>query len=268
VQGVDVWLNNPRRPLEASGTSGMKVLPNGGLNLSIPDGWWAEIEHPTAGWTIGSGEDYQDQAYGDAVESEAIYDLVEREVAPLFYERVNKIPRGWVERMRLSLMKLSAEFNTNRMVREYTNNYYIPALGCYDKFLGDHCGKAKKLAEWKARVKQEWGKIKVETVTVDLRDDVKVGDSVKVESVIQLGHLKPEDVSAQVYFGPLNDARQIVNGRGADLQTTAHKDGRYIYQGGIECVQSGRHGFGLRILPKHEDMINAADLGLVYWHQG
>jgi len=268
VQGVDVWLNNPRRPMEASGTSGMKVLPNGGLNLSIPDGWWAEIEYPDAGWTIGSGEDYEDQGYGDAVESEAIYDLLEREIVPLFYDRVHKIPRGWVERMRLSLMKLSSEFNTNRMVREYTNNYYLPALQCFDKFTGDGCSRAKSLAEWKERVKQEWNNIKVETVTVDMRDDVKVGDQVKVESVIQLGKLKPEDVSVQIYFGPLNDARQIVKGRGTDLQIKGKKNGKCLYQGGIDCAQSGRHGYGLRILPKHPDLINPADLGLVYWHQG
>lgn len=268
VQGVDVWMNNPRRPMEASGTSGMKVLPNGGLNFSIPDGWWAEIQHPDGGWTIGSGEDYEDHAYGDTVEADAIYDILESEIVPLFYDRVNKIPRKWVDKMKLSMIKLSAEFNTNRMVRDYANDFYIPALEKHKELESDNFTRAKNLAVWKQRILSGWQNLKVDAVMVNLNDDVKVGDNVSVEAVVKLGDLKPDDVSVQVFFGTVDDARRIVGGKSYDLSAGEAHEGRYLFRGFINCIKSGRHGYGLRILPKHPDLTTPLDLGLVYWHQG
>nr|MBC8278683.1 alpha-glucan family phosphorylase [FCB group bacterium] len=256
VQGVDVWLNNPRRPMEASGTSGMKVLPNGGINLSIPDGWWAEISDPETGWTIGSGEDYADQGYGDKIEANIIYDLLEREIVPLFYDRTNKIPRRWVEKMRLSMMKLSAEFNTNRMVRDYTNDFYLPTLRRFTILSENSYARAKALAKWKHRINQNWKDIKVEAVNVKLSEAVHVGDEVTVDAVIKLGGLKPEDVSVQVYYGKLNDARQIVKGLTRELETDGSKDGMSVYKGSFHCDMSGRYGYCLRIIPRHEDLAN------------
>ena len=268
VQGVDVWLNNPRRPMEASGTSGMKVLPNGGINLSIPDGWWAEISDPETGWTIGSGEDYADPAYGDEVEANIIYDLLEREIVPLFYDRINKIPRKWVEKMRLSMMKLSAEFNTNRMVRDYTNDFYLPTLQRFSALSENSFSRAKALAEWKDKINQNWSGIKVEAFNVKLAETVHVGDKVSVDAVIKLGGLKPEDVSVQIYYGKLNDARQIVKGLTRELESGDSKDGIFVYKGSFQCDKSGRHGYSLRIIPHHADLVNPIMMGLVHWHNG
>ena len=252
--------------MEASGTSGMKVLPNGGINLSIPDGWWAEVEDPETGWTIGSGEDYADQDYGDIVEANTIYDLLEREIVPLFYDRTNKIPRKWVEKMRLSMMKLSAEFNTNRMVRDYTNDFYLPTIKRFTALSEDNFSRAKTLADWRVRVENNWKGIRVEAVNVKLADSVLVGDEVAVEAVIRLCELKPEDVSVQVYFGKLNDARQIINGQINELKPAGEEENRYVYKGSFHCDKSGRHGYALRIIPRHEDLANAVSMGFIHWH--
>ena len=144
VQGVDVWLNTPRRGMEASGTSGMKVVPNGGLNLSILDGWWCEGYRPEAGWAIGKGEDYADHAYQDAVESSALYDLLENDVVPLFYGRAaDGLPRAWIARMKRSMRLLTPVFSTNRMLWEYAERYYVPAARCYERLsAGRHGGGA------------------------------------------------------------------------------------------------------------------------------
>ncbi|NQS98055.1 MAG: alpha-glucan family phosphorylase [candidate division Zixibacteria bacterium] len=267
VQGVDVWLNNPRRLKEASGTSGMKVLPNGGLNLSIPDGWWDEVECPEAGWTIGSGEEYESEAVQDEIESNALYDLLEREIAPLFYNRGrDRIPRQWVEKMRLSIKKLSAEFNTNRMVKEYAEMMYLSAMNNFSEISGDDYARAKVLASWKNKMYEPWDKIKVENFRIDLPREVKVGDLVNIEASVNLGELKPEDVTVQIYYGPVNDNRVITEGKIAVLTACEGKEGSYQYQGEIPCRRSGRQGYGLRILPHHQNLLDPLEMGLIYWY--
>jgi starch phosphorylase len=269
VQGVDVWLNNPRRPMEASGTSGMKVLPNGGLNLSIPDGWWAEIDTPDAGWTIGSGEDYGDNySYQDEVESHALYDILEREVAPLFYLRGRDgLPRKWIEKMRLSMKNLSAVFNTNRMVRDYLEKFYLPAMDKYQALSEDKFARARALASWKTKVTLSWNKIKVVKFNLSAAGEIKVGDQVTINAEVDLASLNPRDVSVQLYFGPLNDARQIENGKTFDLQAVSSKKNIHQFQGSVICQSSGRKGYGLRILPKHPDITYPQEMGLVYWYE-
>src|SRR5213078_1669379 len=139
VQGVDVWLNNPRRPLEASGTSGMKICGNGGLNLSILDGWWVEGYDGDNGWAIGAGEEYTDLAYQDEVESRALLDLIERDIVPMFYTRGSDgLPREWIRRMKRSIATLVPVFNTNRMVEEYTERCYLPSHRRAVKLGADH----------------------------------------------------------------------------------------------------------------------------------
>ena len=165
VQGVDVWLNTPRRGMEASGTSGMKVVPNGGLNLSILDGWWCEGYRPEAGWAIGKGEDYQDHAYQDAVESSALYDLLESDVVPLFYGRAaDGLPRAWIARMKRSMRLLTPAFSTNRMLWEYAERYYVPAAHCYERLAADGMAGARQIAAWKAAIRKGWGAVRIESV--------------------------------------------------------------------------------------------------------
>ena len=153
MQGVDIWLNNPRRPLEASGTSGMKVPPNGGINLSVLDGWWCEGYQQDNGWAIGAGEDYEDQAYQDEVESTALYDLLENEIVPTFYERSSDdVPREWTRIMKNSMRTVNAEFNTNRMVEEYTERFYIPCVENAARLSDDDFARARELADWRGRM--------------------------------------------------------------------------------------------------------------------
>src|SRR5205807_480278 len=168
AQGIDVWLNNPRRPLEASGTSGMKICCNGGINLSILDGWWVEGYAHNNGWAIGAGEEYTDLAYQDEVESRAIYDLLEQEIVPLFYTRSSDgLPRGWLRMMKRSIATLNPVYNTGRMVAEYTTICYLPSAARYQKLSADGLAGAKALAEWRRAMQRNWQQVRVVAVEAD-----------------------------------------------------------------------------------------------------
>jgi len=161
VEGVDVWINTPRRPWEASGTSGMKVLVNGGINLSELDGWWAEAYSPEVGWALGDGKEHDDDPIWDAIEASALYDLLEQQVVPEFYERNEKgIPGTWVERIRSSMSQLTPRFSANRTVREYTEKYYLPMTATYLTRSADKSRISKKIVEWQNILKQKWNKIR------------------------------------------------------------------------------------------------------------
>jgi starch phosphorylase len=169
VQGVDVWINTPRRPWEASGTSGMKVLVNGGLNLSELDGWWMEAYTPEVGWAIGDGKEHGEDPAWDAIEAEALYEILEHEVIPEFYARgANGIPAAWVARMRESMAQLTPRFSANRSVREYAEQHYIPAAAAYLGRAADRGALGKRLVDWRRTLDQKWpglrfGEVKVET---------------------------------------------------------------------------------------------------------
>ena len=169
VQGVDVWINTPRRPWEACGTSGMKVLVNGGINLSELDGWWAEAYTPEVGWALGDGQEHGDDPAWDAVEAEALYDLLEREVIPEFYTRDEEgIPTAWVARMRESMARLTPRFSANRTVREYTEQHYLPAAAAYRARAADKGAVGRQVVDWQHALEQKWatlrfGEVKVET---------------------------------------------------------------------------------------------------------
>jgi starch phosphorylase len=267
VEGVDIWLNTPRRPLEASGTSGMKVLPNGGLNLSVLDGWWCEGYFPETGWAIGHGEEYDDHDYQDRVESSSLYGLLEKEVIPLFYDRgPDDLPRGWIAKMKASMRQLCPIFNTNRMVMEYCERYYVPARDLYDKlFLGD-IQPARDLASWKSRVRGAWRDVRLLSVQADVGGTTGVGADVKVQAQVRLGSLTPGDVSVQIYSGTLNADRFIERGSiiPMDVKPDAH-DGAYTYEGTIPCRQSGLHGYSVRVIPSHPHVPNPLRLGLITW---
>ncbi|HSJ80561.1 MAG TPA: alpha-glucan family phosphorylase [Thiobacillus sp.] len=195
VQGVDVWLNTPRRPWEACGTSGMKVLVNGGINLSELDGWWAEAYTPEVGWALGDGEEHDNDPAWDAVEAEALYELLEREVIPAFYTRDEQgIPTAWVARMRESMARLTPRFSTNRAVCEYTEQYYLPAAAAYRERAADNGAIGVELADWRHALEQKWaalrfGEVKLETT----------GEQHVFEVQVYLDELDPEMVSVELY---------------------------------------------------------------------
>ena len=267
VQGVDVWLNNPRRPLEASGTSGMKVCCNGALNLSILDGWWVEGFAQDNGWAIGAGEEYTDLAYQDDVESRAVYDLLEQEIVPLFYNRTSDgLPRGWLNVMKRSMSSVCPVFNTNRMVQEYVEKCYWPAAERFALLKSDNLKKAADLARWKQRITQGWAQVRVESVEVKGVDPMHVGAEMTVKARINLGGFSPDDVEIQLFHGVVDNMGEIPNPRTVRMSHNGRPEGTsWIFQGSITCRASGQHGYAVRVVPKHPNLANVFEPGLIAW---
>ena len=267
LQGVDIWLNTPRRPLEASGTSGMKATLNGAVNLSILDGWWDEAYTVQTGWAIGRGEEYADETKQDDIESNALYDLLEKEIIPLYYTRgADDLPRQWITKMKSAMRAIGPEFNTNRMVREYTERMYLPALDRSSELSADKYARSKQLAVWKSHVRQHWHEIKFGEVNVENHKTLKVGESVTVRAEIDLGHLKSDDVSVELFYGSLNANGEIEDPKVALMKPAGKAKGSVIeFAGIVKLALSGRMGHTVRVIPKHDDLDNPLKLGLVHW---
>jgi len=269
VEGCDVWLNNPRRPLEASGTSGMKVIANGGLNFSVLDGWWDEGFDPELGWKIGNGEEYTDPDYQDEVESRQLYNTLETDIIPLFYDRgEDRLPRGWMKKIKVSMNKLGQFFNTHRMVMEYFTKYYYPSYQKRIVISEKKFDKAKKLTAWKSFVKENWHNISIKNIeTENFRKELKVSEDLVIKAEIDLGNLTPSDVEVQIYYGLIDKQDDPQNNLTEKMESDARKtkDGYYKFTGSIKSKHTGQHGFTVRILPSHELMIHPFELGLIYW---
>ena len=278
VQGVDVWLNTPRMLMEASGTSGMKVLPNGGLNLSIPDGWWAEGYNPSAGWSIGKGEEYSDPDYQDRMEALALYDLLEKEVVPLFYDRNTEgIPRAWIDRIKNSMKLLCPVYNTHRMVSQYAETFYFPMAERYGRLQQADLEHTKELVAWKRRLGEGWHDVSVEKVetnepgaapapdAADAGSPLCVGDNLHVTAYVRLGKLTPADVAVEAMHGVLDSNRQVTSPTGAALVWKSQENGKHRYEGDLPCNRSGLQGFSVRVRPTHADAVLPQELALVAW---
>jgi len=270
IAGCDVWLNTPRRPREASGTSGMKASMNGLLNLSVLDGWWDEADYVRTGWPIGHGEDYDDLNYQDDVEANALYDCIEKEVVPLFYHRDTEgIPRGWVSKMKDAIRINCPFFNTARMVREYASRAYFPASDRYFTMTSEKYAPAKELANWKHKMFDQWYNIKIENVDVSEGEQVQVNETVHVKAQINLAGISADHVKVELYTGLLNANGDIVNGvpTEMDYQGVDSQSGVGVYTGNITYTASGLQGMSLRVLPKHEYLSSPYDMGLILWAQ-
>jgi starch phosphorylase len=266
-QGVVVWLNTPRRPLEASGTSGMKATVNGAINISILDGWWDEAYDGTNGWAIGRGEEYQDTGYQDQIESQTLYQILESEVVPMFYVRSRDgLPREWIRRMKHAMRTICPVFSAYRMVREYTERLYIPAGQQWERLGADGLVRARALAQWQERVRTAWKDVAVRAVRADTVTPLPAGDARSVEVDVALGALRPEDVSVSMYSGLISGHGDITSPRISEMKVMGPpRDGVYSFQGMLAGQAAGRNGFRIRILPAHQDLANPLTLNCITW---
>ncbi|MBU8933073.1 MAG: alpha-glucan family phosphorylase [candidate division Zixibacteria bacterium] len=267
VEGVDVWMNTPRRPMEASGTSGMKVIPNGGLNLSVLDGWWVEGFDTDTGWAIGAGEDYDDPQFQDEVESKGLYDVLENEVVPLFYDRngSDTAPRKWIAMMKSSMMKLGPTFSSNRMVREYAERFYMQAHHNWDRLSDDEYARTRELVKWKEHITSNWNGVSIERTQMH-SDDAVVGVALKIETEVCLGNLSPEDVQVQIYSGPTGVDGDIVDPTIENLKhIKSSTAGCHTYESYLACDESGLFGYSIRVIPNHPDLVDNFGLQMMRW---
>ena len=266
VSGCDVWLNTPRRPREASGTSGMKAAMNGLANVSILDGWWDEADYMRTGWAIGQGEVYEDEDYQDKVEANALYDLLEQEIIPLFYQKDDKgIPRGWVRQMKNAIQLNCPKFNTARMVRDYALKAYFPISDRSQAISENNYQPAKDLAQWKQDLLEHWYSISIENIDVSTSDEIEVNQPVQIKCQIDLAGLQSGDVELEIYQGSVNDKGEIENAQITPMQYQGNSEAISIYTGEITYQSSGLQGLSLRVLPKHPLLSSPFEPGLILW---
>jgi starch phosphorylase len=261
VQGMDVWLNTPRRPWEACGTSGMKVLVNGGINLSELDGWWAEAYTPEVGWALGDGQEHGDDPAWDAVEAEALYDLLEHQVIPEFYTRDEQgIPGTWVTRMRESMARLTPRFSTNRSVSEYTENYYIPAAAAYRQRASDNGALGIQLAKWRHALDHYWsalhfGDVKIETD----------GQRHIFEAQVYLGELDPKAVQVELYadggVGGSPERHEMKR-----IGQLPGVPGGYIYSAAVAAARPPED-YTVRIIPRCDGIAVPLEATQILWQR-
>jgi glycogen phosphorylase len=261
VQGVDIWLNTPRRPWEASGTSGMKVLVNGGVNLSELDGWWAEAYTPEVGWALGDGEEHGDDPSWDAVEAEALYDLLESRVIPEFYTRDEQgIPTAWVARMRESMARLTPRFSANRTVREYTEQHYLPAAVAYRERTADNGAIGVRVVNWQNALEEKWkalrfGDVKIETV----------GEKHILEAQVYLDELDPEAVRAEVYADGGKDGAPICHEM-ERVRPLVGAIGGYVYRAEVSAARPSTD-YTARLIPRHAGVAVPLEAAQIVWQR-
>jgi starch phosphorylase len=266
VQGCDVWMNNPLRPLEACGTSGMKSALNGGLNLSIRDGWWDEWYDGTNGWAIPSADNLDDTDRRDALEAGALYELVEDHVAALFYDRGGDgLPRRWLEMVKHTLASLGPKVVAGRMLRDYVTELYAPAALSARRLAADAYAGARDLASWKQRVAKAWSGVGVEHVeSSGVDDSPHVGARLTVRAVVALGELSAGDVAVEVVYGRVDASDSLVDPSHIELTAVEHiENGRLRYTVEVPLDRTGAFGYSVRVVPRHEMLDTRAEMGLI-----
>jgi glycogen phosphorylase len=265
-QGADVWLNNPRRPQEACGTSGEKAALNGALNLSIPDGWWDEMFDGENGWAISSADDEEDLARRDRVEADSLFALLEEQVVPLFYERTGgPVPRRWLARVKHMLATLGPQVTATRMVRDYVQELYEPTAARADAFAAGSHARAKELAGWKRRVGEAWKGVHIDGIDTD-QDVTDLGNERKVSVQVALGDLSPGDVEVQLLHGPVGQHDELADATVAPLSLDGDgPNGHHRFTGTFTCERPGRYGVTVRVVPAHADLVHPVEMGCVAW---
>ena len=261
VQGVDVWLNTPRRPWEASGTSGMKVLVNGGINLSELDGWWAEAYTPEVGWALGDGQEHGDDPAWDAAEAGALYDLLEREVIPEFYARDEQgIPSAWVTRMRESMSRLTPRFSSNRVVREYAERYYLPAASAYRARADDKGKIGGTIVGWRQALDQKWAALCFGEV--ELETD---GAQHAVEVQVYLDDLDPKAVRVELYADGVMGSAPLRQEMKRVRQLAGASDG-YVYSAAVSSARPPAD-YTARVIPHCDGVAIPLEDARILWQR-
>jgi starch phosphorylase len=260
VQGVDVWINNPRRPWEASGTSGMKVLVNGGLNLSELDGWWAEAYGPDVGWALGDGREHFEPGWDEA-ETEQLYRILEQEVVPAFYERdAEGIPRAWVARIRASLSRLTPRFSSNRMLAEYLDRLYLPAAGDYRRRAANNLQAARELRGWFRELRRHWNAI--HWGNLDVATDAE-RHAFRVQ--VYLGEVSPDAVAVELYAEPRTSGAPERIPMRRD-QALAGASGGWRYVGEVPATRPSGE-YTPRVVSTHAAAVLPAEAQFIHWYQ-
>jgi starch phosphorylase len=259
--GTDVWLNNPLRPYEACGTSGMKAALNGGLNLSIRDGWWDEWYDDEFGWAIPSAEGIEDTDRRDDLEAHALYDLIEKQVAPRFYD--GDVPTRWIEMLRHTIKELGPKVLATRMVKDYVEQLYVPAAQS-SRALNSTYDGARELAAWKKKVRAAWPQIRVDHVELQGLGDVpQLGTTVGIRAFAALGDLAPSDICVEVLHGRVDTNDELTDPVRATLSLAETYEGnRHRYEGELKLDRTGPFGYTVRVVPNHTGLASVAELGL------
>ena len=265
VSGTDMWLNNPIRPHEASGTSGQKASLNGQPNCSILDGWWAEGYNGKNGWAIGEEREYHDQDVQAEADSLSLYQLLEEEIIPTYYDRGSDgIPHRWIATMKEAIRTCAPMFSMTRMVKEYTTNFYIPQIQHSLQIAQNNYERARELARWKGKIQQAWGNL---AVYVNGRRDgqLSLGEAIDVRTWIRADKLRPEDLSVELVYGDEKDDLVIPRFAVPMEYVKQEQDGSYRYEIHLKPGESGSIAYGVRVLPKHEALAGKHEMGLVRW---
>ncbi len=270
VQGVDIWMNNPRRPLEASGTSGQKVCINGIVNFSILDGWWCEGYNGKNGWAIGDDAFYDNEFHQDNADSESIYDTLEKQIIPLYYERnENGIPYKWTALMKESIKSLVYQYSTHRMVQEYTEKMYMPSMVRLDNIHSSNYSLSRDLTSWKTSIEKNWPQVQIlaDKSMNQLKELSSLsGQAIPVSVVVNLGNIDPQSVKVELYHGIIGQNNLIDNAAAEEMKLVEQIDGTtYRFSTDIKLYDGGEYGYTFRVVPYHPEIINKFEMGLIRW---
>ena len=268
ISGVDVWLNNPRRPMEASGTSGQKASVNGVINFSVLDGWWAEGYTQNNGWTIGSNQEYDSYEAQDQADSQSLYKTLEEKIIPTFYDRdKNNMPTKWIELMKNSIITTGGKYSTSRMLVDYTNNYYMPLCKLTKKYYSD-IDNVATFNSWKKDLYTNWKDVKIVQTEEDLDNiTIDAGNKIEVACEVTLPNIDVDNVTVQVYYGKIleNGIVEDINIIPMELTEENPEERKYYYTAKLELTSGGNYGYTFRVMPKNEMILEPANLDLIKW---